>query len=212
MHSCKYIAFESIPSAGKSTQIKNLQEYVNKNSIPDIKFVFEPGSTEIANAIRKVVQGSHFEEKMDYWTEALLYTAARSQLLHSIVKPHLASGGRICSDRSFVTTFAYQGFIRGLGINDIWSVNKYVVGELIPDYIIYFDIDVETAYQRRNDLEGDKFEREGLVLFYKIAQGYKKASQCTIVKDRWISIDANKSIEEVFGRLIQVLKDINFIN
>lgn len=206
----KYIVFEGIPSAGKSTQFRYLQEDLAKEK--DILYVFEPGGTEISNAIRRVVQEVQFKEEMDLWTEALLYAAARSQLLFSKVFPHLEKGGRVLSDRCFVTSLAYQGIVRGLGIDHILDLNKKFIEKHLPDYIIFFDIDIETSYARRNDLWGDKFEREDKEFFKAIKEAYYKVGELDLIKNRWIHIDASKTKEELRAEVKKVMREINFIN
>ncbi len=208
----KYIAFEGIPSAGKSSQFRRLQEFINKADVSsDIIFVFEPGGTEISDAIRRVVQEVKFLEEMNLWTETLLYAAARSQLLYTTVIPQLDNGGKVVSDRCFISSLTYQGIIRGFGIDAVWDLNKIVIENYLPDVILFYDIDVDTAFARRNDLWGDKFEREEKDFFFKLKDAYYEVSELDWIKDRWITIDGSGSKDDVWQRTLAVLKNLNFI-
>jgi dTMP kinase len=109
----KYIVLEGPNGVGKTYQAKRLYEEFKRRNIP-VEFVFEPGGSEIAVAIRELVQGTRFNEEMDPLVEAYLYTAARIQLLRVKIKPLLDDGINVISDRNFVTSLVYQGLYRGL--------------------------------------------------------------------------------------------------
>ena len=105
----KYIVFEGIVGTGKTTQSKKLYQYFKKQ-YPRKKIIwtYEPGDSEIANEIRKIVQGTNFNEKMDSICEAYLYASSRAQTLRTIIKPVLEKNGIVIADRSFITSLAFQ--------------------------------------------------------------------------------------------------------
>lgn len=123
-----YIVFEGIVGSGKSTQSKKLFEYL-KEKYPDrnVIQVREPGSTIIAQEIRLLAQSRVFEEEMDSICEAYLYAASRAQSLRHLVRPTLESGGIVVADRSFISSLAYQGEARGIGLDRIMEINHYAI-------------------------------------------------------------------------------------
>ncbi len=204
-----YIILEGVVGTGKTTQATNVYEYL-KNKFPNKKVVLtrEPGGTEIAEAIRKLVQGTKFEEKMDPVCEAYLYASARAQLLRNLVRPVLDQGGIVISDRSFISSLAYQGYTRGIGINKVLKINKTAIENTSPDLILFLKLDPQIGLNRSFDKEGDKFEQENVDFFKKIEQGYIELSEMQEFKDNWVSIDANGDQETVFNRIIQEINKI----
>ncbi|MFH2019989.1 MAG: dTMP kinase [archaeon] len=202
-----YIVLEGVVGTGKSTQAKLLHGFFKKK-YPDKEIVLtrEPGGTEISEAIRKCVQGTKYSEAMHPICEAYLYAAARSQSLRTIVEPVLEKDGIVISDRSFISSMSYQGYARGLGIDRIRNINKFAVDNIIPDKILFLDLDPEIGLHRTFDKEGDKFEKENVEFFRKIAEGYQKISLMPEFKDKWIRIDASGKVEEVNHRIVEHLK------
>jgi dTMP kinase len=191
-----YIVFEGIVGTGKSTQAKRLYEYL-KEKYPNIILTREPGGSEIAEVIRKVVQGNKYSEEMEPICEAYLYAAARAQSLRKIVKPIINKGGIVIADRSYLSSVAYQGAGRNQGINTILEINKIAIEDIVPDIVIYLELDPKIGLQRCFDKEGDKFENEDIEFFKRAQQGYDE-----IAKEypNWIKINAQGSKEEVFKK------------
>jgi dTMP kinase len=223
-----YIVLEGIVGSGKSTQVKKLVEYftspqpspkgegVSGISSPLWRrgdwgvrciHVREPGSTPIAEDIRHLAQQKEWEnEQMHPLTNAYLYAAARAQTLQTIVKPALERGDIVVSDRSFLSSCAIQWEAQWLGINTVLWINKTAVGKLIPDIILYLDIDIEVALSRTFDADGDKFEKQSKEFYQAIVRGYEKCEKWNKIKDRFFRIDANGSEEEVFERILSKFK------
>lgn len=202
-----YIVFEGIVGSGKSTQSKKLVEFL-RQKYPEraVIHIREPGSTPIAEDIRHLCQGKEWEnEQMHPLTNAYLYAAARAQTLHTIVRPALDAGSIVVSDRSFLSSCAYQGEAQGLGIDVILSVNQDAIRGILPDIVFYMDIDVETALSRTFDAIGDKWEKMGKEFFQSIARGYDKCGNLDIMKNLFIRIDASGPEEEIFERIIQAI-------
>lgn len=199
-----YIVFEWIVGTGKSTQSKKLVEHL-KNTYPqkEVIHVREPGGTHIAEAIRTLAQGTEFAEDMDPICEAYLYAAARAQLLYTVVKPALDRGAIVVADRSVVSSLAYQGYAREVGVDKVWDINRQAIISCLPSIIFYLEGDIEHAISRTDDAKGDKFETMGTAFFEKVAEGYQKVSGIHIFKHAWQTIDAHGTVEEVFERIIE---------
>ena len=148
-----YIVFEGIAGAGKSTQIQRLQEFFSRNyPNKEVLFVREPGSTPIATDIRELAQAKHWDDDyMHPLTNAYLYASARAQLLHTVVIPALAVENIVISDRSFLSSLAYQGEAQKLGFDKVMSVNKDAIEDILPDVVLYLDVDVDMAMKRTFD-------------------------------------------------------------
>ncbi len=203
-----YIVFEGIVGSGKTTQVKQLVDYF-RGQWKSVAHVREPGSTPIAEDIRYLAQGKTWEtEEMHPLTNAYLYAAARAQTLETVVRPALARGDIVISDRSFLSSCAIQWEAQGLGIDTVLSVNTTAVWDLMPDMIFYLDVDIDLALSRTFDGWGDKFEREGKEFYKKIIRWYQKISQWKDIEPRWIKVDANGDEEEVFEKIIRMISTL----
>jgi dTMP kinase len=170
----------------------------------EVIHVREPGSTPIAEDIRHLAQAKEWEgESMHPLTNAYLYAAARSQTLHTIVKPALDAGKTVISDRCFLSSCAYQGEAQWLGIDTILAVNEEAICGIFPDIVLYMDIDIETALSRTSDTLWDKWEKMDKGFFEAIVRGYDKCEKLDIMKNRFVRIDANGSEEEIFERILK---------
>lgn len=203
-----YIVFEGIVGSGKSTQSKWLVEYL-RTQYPDreVVHVREPGSTPIAEDIRHLCQWKMWEDEvMHPLTNAYLYAAARAQTLHTVVAPALAAGKIVVSDRSFLSSVAYQWEAQWLGFDTVLSVNREAIEGILPDMVFYMDIDVDIALSRTFDAAGDKWEKMGKDFFEKIVLGYKKSEKLDIMKWRFINIDARGTQDEIFADIVWKVK------
>jgi dTMP kinase len=203
-----YIVFEGIVGSGKSTQSKKLVEFlIQKYWVWKVIHVREPGSTTIAEEIRYLAQGKIWDnEDMHPLTNAYLYAAARAQTLHTIVYPALDAGSIVVSDRSFLSSCAYQWEAQWLWVDTILWINKNVIAERLPDAVFYMDVDVETSLSRTFDAAGDKWETMGKEFFESIVRGYDMCEKLDIMKNRFIRVDAKGTQEEVFERILRALK------
>jgi len=201
-----YIVFKGIVGTGKTTQSKLLAKYL-KSKFPNKKIIWarEPGGSEIADEIRKLVQGTKFEEKMNPLCETYLYAASRAQTLREVVKPALDQGVIVIFDRSVFTSLSYQAASRGLGIDKVWKINEAAVEGILPNIVLFFDLDIKTATQRTFDEGGDKFESMPEGFFKRARTGYKKVGKRKFGETRFITIDALGTIEEVQDRVNKVV-------
>jgi dTMP kinase len=201
-----YLVFEGIVGTGKSTQSKMLLDYLkNSSKNKEIILTREPGGTQISEEIRKIVQAKKFDEKMSYECESYLYAASRAQSLRTIVKPVLDKGGIVISDRSFISSLAYQGYARKLGMQKVLDINRIAIEGFIPDIIFYLKLDIEKGLERTFDKDGDKFESKHISFFEEIERGYSEISKIKIFEKKWFIIDASGTKADVFERIKKIL-------
>jgi len=203
-----YLVFEGIVGAGKTTLSKKLHSYLQQQyPHREVIWTREPGGTEIAENIRRLVQGTVFQEEMHPYCEAYLYAAARAQSLPTTVSPVLNQGGIVVSDRSFITSLAFQGTARDLGLETVLQINRTLIDQLLPDQVIFLDVEPATGLARTSDHNGDKFEQEPIDFFQHVRNGYLQIAQLPIMKKRWLTIDVNHIDEETtLHRIISQLQ------
>lgn len=203
-----YIALEWVVGVGKSTQTKLLSEWLANQTGKEVIQVREPGGTEIAQAIRKLVQWTEFEEEMQPVTDAYLYASARAQLIHGLIKPALKVGKMVLSDRCVVSSLTIQGVAQWYGIEQVWDINKAAVAWCLPDLIIFLDLSVEEWLARTFDSEWDKFERRPTEFSLKIYEWNQQMFDFAPIQDRMVRVDASWSEVEVFERLKKVIEPL----
>ncbi|WP_040206596.1 dTMP kinase [Neobacillus jeddahensis] len=197
-----FITFEGPDGAGKSTIIDLVA-----NQLHDALLTREPGGIEIAEQIRKVILDKE-NTLMDPRTEALLYAAARRQHLIEKVKPALAAGRIVLCDRFVDSSLAYQGHARGLGMDEVFTINQFAIENLMPELTIYFDIEPEVGLKRINknkDREINRLDLEDLAFHQKVREGYEILMNR--FPDRMKRVDASGSIEEVLKRTLQIVEE-----
>lgn len=189
-----FITLEGPDGSGKSTIAKLLKKYIEDLGYKCV-LTREPGGTDISEKIRNLLLDNDNVEMTDK-TEALLYAAARAQHTEEKIKPLLNQGVIVISDRYVLSSLAYQGHSRGLGIDEVMNINKFAMGEIYPDCTLFFDVDPEIALSRKFiNREGDRLENEGRDFHKKTYEGYKKA-----IETYWKNIrviDANNNVKEV---------------
>ena len=199
-----FITLEGCEGVGKSRQIRLLEEYLKNN---EIKYYLtrEPGGTPISEQIRSVILDGKNVSMTDE-CEALLYASARVQLLKENVKPRLDRGELVLCDRYIDSSFAYQGYARGLGLDFVQKINDYAIKNFMPDYTIFLNLKPEEAFRRKGGVDkGDRVELSGMEFHNKVYQGYLELSK--IYKDRFIVIDASGKVNETHEKIIKALKD-----
>ncbi|MDQ6595367.1 dTMP kinase [Bacillus salipaludis] len=197
-----FITFEGPDGAGKTTIISMVARQFEGAILTR-----EPGGIDIAEQIRSVILNKE-NTAMDPRTEALLYAAARRQHLIEKVKPALEEGKVVFCDRFVDSSLAYQGYARGLGIDEVLNINQFAIENMMPNLTIYFDIEPEEGLKRINKNKGREINRldlENLEFHQKVREGYYH-----ILKrfaDRIVKIDASGTLDEVFQKTIQIIKD-----
>lgn len=206
MNRGKFIVFEGGEGSGKSTILEMVYEDLKSNGIKCTK-TREPGGIKISEDIRNIILDKN-NTNMDGKTEALLYAAARRQHLIEKVIKDLEDGKVVLCDRFIYSSLAYQGYARNLGIKEIYDINKFAIGEYMPDLNIFFDIRPEVGFSRINknsNREVNRLDLEKIDFHYKVREGYTKLYEEN--KAYFVKIDAEKSIEEVFSTVKKIIMD-----
>ena len=193
----RMISFEGPEGSGKSTQISLLATQLQKHG-KDVITTREPGGTEIGEQIRNIIVHNSKGDEMCAKTELLLFTAARAQLVREVIAPALVEGKYVLSDRYLDSSTVYQGIARKLASGPVAEINRFAVGNVMPDITVIVDVPPEVSMarlkQRVTDLP-DRMERQNIDFYHKVREGYLLlAKQMT---DRVILVDGTKSIEDV---------------
>ena len=194
-----FVTFEGIEACGKSTQVKRLKgrlEAAGRNVIA----VHEPGFTQIGSAIRHLLLHAKEGSALQSVTELLLFEASRAQLVAEVIRPSLAVGLTVLSDRFYDSTTVYQGAARGLDYTLIRILNEAVVQECKPLMTLLLDIDIETSFLRqmrrvRPIGSRDRMEQLPSEFFEKVRQGYLETAKAE--PDRIKVIDASRRKDQV---------------
>lgn len=196
------ITFEGIDQSGKSTQLELLARAARESG-QSVITTREPGGTPLGDRIRTILLGPE-HAGMDSWAEALLYAAARAQLVQDIVNPALAEGAIVISDRYIDSSLAYQGIARGLGVQRVLELNNWATGGLLPDLTILLRIEVDVS---RNRLLGrgegsDRIESEPLEFHRRVEEGYHEIE--AMFPERIVGINGSDSPEEIHRQIVAI--------
>lgn len=198
----KFVTFEGPDGSGKTAQLDSLAEELIQEGYPILK-TREPGGTTIGDQIRATLLDLKNTAMVDR-TEALLYQAARSQLVEEIIRPHLAKGGIVLCDRYTDSTFAYQGYGHQNTMESLQGIIDYATGGLIPDLTILLDLDPEVGLQRRLDAGGvNRLDSYDIHFHQRVRAGYLDLVQAN--PERWVIVDADRSIDQVQKELREIL-------
>ena len=201
-----FIVFEGGEGTGKTTAIESIYDWVIEKGLKCIK-TREPGGIKIAEEIRQVILNKE-NTKMDGRTEALLYAAARRQHLVEKVIPALEDGYIVLCDRFIDSSLAYQGYARGLGIEEVMSINKFAIGDYMPDLSILFDLDPKIGLERismSGEREVNRLDLEKIEFHEKVREGYNKVYNDN--KERITKINADQSKENIVNELNKILNN-----
>ena len=200
----KFITFEGCEGVGKSKQIKLLEEYLINNKV-EYYLTREPGGTTVSEQIRKVILDGKNTTMTDE-CEALLYAAARVQLLKENVKPRLDRGELVLCDRYIDSSLAYQGYARGLGVEFVEKINDYAIKNFMPDFTIFLKLPPEVAFKRKGGVDkNDRLELSGMEFHNKVYNGYLELAER--YPNRFIVIDASGEKEQTHCKIINALKE-----
>jgi len=200
-----FITVEGGEGCGKTTVLNIVLERLKKEGY-NLVVTREPGGIDIAEQIRNVILDVK-NVKMDSVTEALLYVAARRQHLVEKIKPLLAEGKTVISDRFVDSSLVYQGYARGLGVDVVWEMNKFAIGDCIPELTILFDLDPVIGQKRISDnkaREVNRLDKEKIEFHNKIREGYLKVAEK--YSDRIKIVDASLPIDEVAENVYKLIK------
>jgi dTMP kinase len=195
----RFITFEGIDGAGKSTHIESVAEFFRERG-ETVLLTREPGGTPLAEKLRELF----LHEPMDALTEALLVFAARRDHLHTRIAPALATGITVLCDRFTDATFAYQGAGRGFDLELLATLERWVQQGIQPDLTLWFDVPPAVAAQRRAAArEPDRLESEAEAFFERVRSGY--AARCAAAPERIVRIDADAERERVGAKVLEAL-------
>lgn len=200
-----FITFEGPDGCGKTSIINLIKEYYKDNE--KIIFTREPGGTKISEKIREIIL-SNDNANMSPRTEALLYSASRAQHIDELIKPNLEKGNIVVSDRFVLSSLAYQGGGRELGVEDVRKINDFAINGVNPDMIIFFYVDPLTTLKRKSLNENaDRLELSGDDFHSRVYDTYMELLEQ--MKDDKVlrKVDATKSMEEVFEDVKKIIDE-----
>jgi dTMP kinase len=172
-----FITFEGLDYSGKSTQVKLLSDRLTMQD-RRVLVLREPGGTEIGEKVRKMLLDKTNDGMTDA-SELFLFSASRSQLVQEVIKPALEGGMDVLCDRYYDSTTAYQGFGRGISLDIIRTINRYAIGDIIPDLTFFLDIPIREAEKRITTSKSnkDRMESSGIEFYKRVRNGYLQMSQ-----------------------------------
>ena len=193
-----FVTFEGLDGSGKSTQAGLLRCRLEADGV-DVVSTREPGGTELGEGVRNLVlHGGH----VGPWAEALLYVAARAQLVDEVIRPALERGAAVICDRYLDSSVAYQGVGRELGFERVLELNLAAIGGLLPTRTFLLELDPEDV-PSRIQRHYDRLEREGDDFRARTAAGYRELAER--FPDRILALDATRPADElaqeVYGAL-----------
>lgn len=199
-----FITIEGCDGVGKTYQTQLLRQYCADNGYDNIVFTREPGGSDIAEQIRKIILDAN-NYAMDDLCEAFLYAASRIQHLKDIVKPALQQGKIVFCDRFVHSSYVYQGLGRGLGLDKIVRLNELAVGEYMPEFTVFLDLSPADAFRRKGGADShDRLEAVDFSFHQKVYDGYKLL--ISQHPERFEVIDASGTVEQTQKRLRDVLR------
>ncbi|MBN2897158.1 MAG: dTMP kinase [Clostridia bacterium] len=198
------ITLEGGEGSGKSTILDMIRDFLENHDV-DFLVTREPGGVPIAEKIRNVILDVNHTE-MDARTEALLYAAARRQHLVEKVLPAMDAGKVVVFDRFVDSSLVYQGYCRGIGIDEVYQLNLFATEGFTPDVTLYLDVTPEIGLARVNngEREVNRLDLENMAFHKKVREGYLMLAERN--PNRYKTIDADLSLEEVYQQVLNVLK------
>lgn len=206
----RFITFEGGEGCGKSTQVRRLAAALEAAGI-EVVLTREPGGTRLAELVRGLLKDEREDPPCDR-SELLLFLAARAQLVKNVIRPALAAGKWVVSDRFSDSTFAYQGYGRGLPLDVIRLANDFACDGLKPDLTLLLDVDAATAARRMRGREAatattaDRIEQAGDAFHARLAQGFQELAAAE--PERIKRIDASGTPDDVEGRIWTLLRPL----
>jgi dTMP kinase len=196
------ITVEGVDGAGKTTLVASLAEALRERGRP-VEVLREPGGVELSERIRALVMDPDI--RVDDRAEALLYAAARAQLVDERLRPLLDAGADVVMDRFVDSSLAYQGAARGLGFAHVASINAVATGGVHPDRTLYLRVDpaVSRARQGERGEPADRLEQAGDAFFERVAEAYDAMAEGD--PQRFVVIDATQSPEQVLREALAAL-------
>jgi dTMP kinase len=190
-----FVTFEGIDRSGKTTQARLLVDALGPDALP----VREPGGTALGERVRELLKDPRAE--LGSHAEALLFAAARAELCRQVIRPALADGRVVVSDRFLDSSLAYQGDARGLGVEEVLEVNRWATEGLVPDLTILLEIEPADAARRAG--EADRFEDEGAALQERVRDAYERLADAE--PGRFRRVAADRPAEDVHADVLALV-------
>lgn len=202
-----FITIEGNDGSGKTTIINGIKKMLEDKGIHFIQ-TREPGGSEVAEKIRQVILDKN-NVAMDARTEALLYAASRRQHIVEVIYPALNEGKLVLCDRYIDSSLAYQGYARGIGLEEVYKMNQFATEGLLPDLTIYLNVSPQVGIKRKSaQKELDRLERESINFHEHVYQGYQKVVE--MFPNRIISIDGERDAQAVIDDTVVIIE--TFLN
>jgi len=193
-----FVTLEGIDRSGKTTQARLLCDALGERAVA----VREPGGTAVGERVRELLKDPSIA--VDGRTEALLFAAARAQLVSDVIRPALEDEKIVISDRFLDSSLAYQGGARGLGVDEVAQINAFATGGLQPDVTILLDLPLAKAAARAG-VEVDRFEQEGAALQERVSAAY---AALAADDSRWVIVDADREPDAVHRDVLSVVEGV----
>jgi dTMP kinase len=203
----KFITIEGPDGAGKTTQVRKISDYLKSKGFK-VLVTREPGGTSLGEKLRELLLTLDGESPVPE-AEALIYAASRAQLVKKVIKPALESDFIILCDRFVDSSLAYQGWARGLGINQLADINGWFLKDIWPDLTIVLDIDPVQSIKRLSGKK-DRLESETLDFHKKVREGFLKLKN--MYPDRIKVVDASQSSQQIFKTILFEIQKSGIIN
>jgi dTMP kinase len=193
-----FVTFEGIDRSGKTSQARMLVEALGSEAVA----VREPGGTVVGERVREILKDP--AASITARAEALLFAAARAELVAEVIRPALEAGKVVVCDRYLDSSLAYQGAARGLGVGEVARLNEFATEGLTPDLTILLWLDPNAARARAG--EDDRFEDEGLELQHAVAAAYDELADAD--PRRWRRVDASRPHAEVHAEVLKLVESV----
>ena len=201
-----FIVFEGGEGAGKSTQARTLCRRLSREGYQVVP-THEPGGTVLGEAVRRWLKT---RPDLTPTTELLLFTAARAQLVETVISPALNSGQIVVCDRFIASTVAYQGYGRGLDLELINRLNEAAAPDLVPDLTVFLDVGVQSGLARKRGSERDTFESETLEFHGRVGEGY--LAMASSDSEGWLRIDGTLKKDTIASRIWGAIQQLLVAN
>ena len=198
-----FITFEGPDGSGKTTQAQMLAEYLQRRGMA-VLHTREPGGTAISEQIRDVILSTR-NQSIQHETEALLFSAARAQIVSELIRPALAAGKIVVCDRYADSTMAYQGYGLGLDLEALRAITRFATGGLVPDMTFYIDVPAEIGLTRRQRGETNRLDQKDLAYHARVREGFLKMAKEE--PQRWIVVDGTQPVDQVQQEIRKKLEE-----
>jgi dTMP kinase len=201
-----FITFEGPDGSGKSTQVRLLAEFLQAHG-RSVVLTREPGGTEISEQIREVILSTR-NQSIAHETEALLFSAARAQIVREIIQPALAAGKIVLCDRYADSTLAYQGYGLGVDLNDLRAITRFATGGLVPQLTFYIDVPPEIGIARKKQGETNRLDQKAIAYHSRVRAGFLEMARAEPA--RWVLVDGTETVEQVQKKIrLRAVEDLD---